>query len=86
MSNDKITDTNIKTMNSIMSLFLLNLFVMDNYAIIIKDDLIILSINANKDSYPYIYKLDKNQTNLTNSYMSYSMNYSLMKTLSNEKI
>lgn len=80
-----------------MDLFFLKPFIKDNYNIDIKDDLIIQSINANKencvfvkqfnynkDPYPYIYQFDKNKINLANSYMAYLINDSLISALSDE--
>ena len=80
-----------------MDLFFLKPFIKDNYNIDIKDDLIIQSINANKencvfvkqfnynkDPYPYIYQFDKNKINLANSYMAYLINDSLINALSDE--
>lgn len=80
-----------------MDLFLLKPFIKDNYNINIKDDLIIQSIDANKDNcvfvkqfnynknpYPYIYQLDKNKINLADSYMAYLIYNSLISALSDE--
>ncbi len=80
-----------------MNLFFLKPFIKDNYNFDIKDDLIIQSINANKDNcvfvkqfnygkdpYPYIYQFDKNKINFANSYMAYLINDSLITTLSDE--
>lgn len=80
-----------------MDLFFLKPFIKDNYNLDIKDDLVIQSINANKDNcvfvkqfnydkdpYPYIYQFDKNKINLANSYMAYLINDSLITTLSDE--
>lgn len=81
-----------------MDLFFLKPFIKDNYNLDIKDDLIIQSINANKDNcvfvkqfnynkdpYPYIYQFDKNKINLANSYMAYLINDSLISSLSDEE-
>ena len=67
------------------------------YVVDIKEDLIIQSINANKencvfvkqfnynkDPYSYIYQFDKNKINLANSYMAYLINDSLISSLSDE--
>ena len=80
-----------------MDLFFLKPFIKDNYNLDIKDDLVIQSINANKDNcvfvkqfnygkdpYPYIYQFDKNKINLANSYMAYLINDSLISSLSDE--
>lgn len=80
-----------------MDLFFLKPFIKDNYNLDINDDLIIQSINANKDNcvfvkqfnygkdpYPYVYQFDKNKINLANSYMAYLINDSLISTLDDE--
>ena len=80
-----------------MDLFFLKPFIKNNYNLDIKDDLVIQSINANKDNcvfvkqfnygkdpYPYIYQFDKNKINLANSYMAYLINDSLITTLSDD--
>lgn len=80
-----------------MDLFFLKPFIKDNYNINIKDDLIIQSIDANKDNcvfvkqfnynknpYPYIYQSDKNKINLADSYMAYLIYNSLISALSDE--
>lgn len=81
-----------------MDLFFLKPFIKDNYNLDIKDDLIIQSINANKDNcvfvkqfnynkdaYPSIYQFDKNKINLAISYMAYLINDSLISSLSDEE-
>lgn len=81
-----------------MDLFFLKPFIKDNYNLDIKDDLIIQSINTNKDNcvfvkqfnynkdaYPSIYQFDKNKINLAISYMAYLINDSLISSLSDEE-